>query len=187
MDGISIILHKKNSVTSLSDEQIIRIYKGAIENWADVGGESRPITVVNKAEGRSTLGLFLDYFSLKNSQIKADIIIGDNQQGIKTVAGNPGSIGYASIGTAAYEEAQGTPIKLLSMADEPATVEAVASGRYPLTRELNLVVKTPPSGLVKVFIAYAQSAAVHDLIEAQFFTALYDPVRDCHDVGKNCP
>ena len=44
--------------------------------------------MVNKAEGRSTLELFLHHFGLKNSEIKAQVVIGDNQQGIKTVAGN---------------------------------------------------------------------------------------------------
>ncbi len=171
IDGIGIILHKDNKVPSLSDQQIINIFTGEIKNWHEVGGKDQRITVVNKAEGRSTLELFLHHFALKNSQIKAHIIIGDNQQGIKTVAGNAGAIGYVSIGAAVYEEAHGTPIRLLPMADEPATVKAVASGHYPLSRELNLVVKAAPIGLAKDFITYAQSAAVIDLVEAQFFAA----------------
>jgi phosphate transport system substrate-binding protein len=171
MDGIGIILHQSNGVNQLSDEQIIGIYTGKIRNWQQVGGANLPITVVNKAEGRSTLELFLSHFALKNSQIKAHVVIGDNQQGIKTVSGNPGAIGYVSIGTAEFEEARGTPIKLLPMAGQPATVEAVAKGRYPLSRPLNLVVKNPPVGLIKDFIIFAQSLEVEDLIEAQFFVA----------------
>lgn len=171
IDGIGIILHKSNTVIKLSGEKIINIYTGKIRNWKQVGGADLPITVINKAEGRSTLELFLHHFALKNSQIKAQVVIGDNQQGIKTVSGNPGAIGYVSIGTAEFEEARGTPIKLLPMAGKPATVEAVAKGRYPLSRQLNLVVKTAPSGLVKDFIAFAQSPNVKDLIEAQFFVA----------------
>lgn len=176
MDGIGIILHKSNGVSELSDAQIVDIYTGKIRNWQQVGGADLAITVVNKAEGRSTLELFLHHFALKNSQIKAQVVIGDNQQGIKTVSGNPGAIGYVSIGTAEYEETRGTPIKLLPMAGQPATVEAVAKGRYPLSRQLNLVVKTQSvetgsSGLIKDFITFAQSSDVKDLIEAQFFVA----------------
>jgi len=171
MDGIGIILHKSNAVGELSDTQIIDIYTGKIRNWQQVGGTDLPITVVNKAEGRSTLELFLQNFNLKNSQIKAQVVIGDNQQGIKTVSGNPGAIGYVSIGTAEYEEARGTPIKLLPMAGQAATVEAVAKGHYPLSRQLNLVVKGMPVGLAEDFITFAQSAAVKDLVEAQFFVA----------------
>jgi phosphate transport system substrate-binding protein len=169
MDGIGIILHESNAVSSLSDQQITAIYTGNIVNWQAVGGANLPITVVNKAEGRSTLELFLSHFGLKNSQIKAQVVIGDNQQGIKTVAGIPGAIGYVSIGTAEYEERRGTPVKLLPMRDQPATVAAVANGSYPLSRPLNLVVKGQPSGLVDDFIRFAQSDAVRDLIVAQFF------------------
>lgn len=169
MDGIGIILHKSNRVRHLSDDQIVGIYTGKIDNWQAVGGDDLPITVVNKAEGRSTLELFLHHFALKNSQIAAHVVIGDNQQGIKTVAGNPGAIGYVSIGTAEYEETRGTQIKLLAMAGQPATVDAVAKGEYPLSRQLNLVVKGPPRGLAKDFLHFAQSSEVKDLIEAQFF------------------
>ena len=133
-----------------------------------------PITVVNKAEGRSTLELFLHHFSLKNSEIKADVVIGDNQQGIKTVSGNLGSIGYVSIGTAEYEEQHGTPIRLLPMEGIPATGENVQKETFPLSRQLNLVVKNTPSPLARKFIKYAQSKDVHDLIEAQFFVPLAD-------------
>ena len=171
MDGIGIILHESNAMSTLSNVQIIDIYTGKINNWQQLGADDRQITVVNKAEGRSTLELFLQHFSLKNSQIKAQVVIGENQQGIKTVAGNPGAIGYVSIGTAEYDQALGTPIKLLPMAGEVATVESVAKGYYPLSRQLNLVVKTKPVGLLKKFIAFAQSTEVRDLIDAQFFVA----------------
>src|SRR5258706_1104626 len=111
LDGVCVILHKDNAVASLKDDQVIAIYTGKITNWKDVGGKDAAITVVNKAEGRSTLELFCHYYKLKSTDIKAHVVIGDNQQGIKTVAGNPDSIGYVSIGTAEYEAGHGSAIK----------------------------------------------------------------------------
>ncbi|MEO6264681.1 MAG: phosphate ABC transporter substrate-binding protein [Luteimonas sp.] len=172
MDGVGIIVHRDNPLATLTDAQIKAIYTGRISNWKSVGGKDRRITVVNKAEGRSTLELFLHHFALKNSAIKAQVIIGDNQQGIKTVAGNPGAIGYVSIGSAEFEAAQGTPIKLLPMASVAATVANVRNGRFPLSRPLNLVTKGAPSGLAKRFIDFARSGKVNDLVEAQFFVPL---------------
>lgn len=171
-DGVGIILHRDNPLNELSHEQIIGIYTGTIRNWREVGGNDLPITVVNKSAGHSTLELFQNYFNLKNSQIKAHVIIGDNQQGIKTVAGNPGAIGYVSIGTAEYEEQNGVAIKRLPMDNIPATVSSVRAGLFPLSRPLNLVVKGTPSPLVQRFLDYARSAVVNDLIEAQFFVPL---------------
>lgn len=169
MDGIGIILHQKNQVQNLSDDQIKAIYTGKITNWNQVGGEDRKITVVNKAEGRSTLELFLHHFKLTNPDIHAHVVIGDNQQGIKTVAGNVGAIGYVSIGTAEFEQTHGTPIHLLPMAGVDATVANVRNGSFPLSRPLNLVSKGAPTSLAKQFIEFAQSVAVDDLITAQYF------------------
>ena len=170
-DGIGIILHNDNSVTQLSDDQIRAIYTGKIRNWRELGGADRPVTVVNKAEGRSTLELFLHYFGLRNSQIKASVIIGDNQQGIKTVAGNPGAIGYVSIGTAEYEEQRGVSIKRPIVNGAEASIASVRSRDFPLSRPLNLVTRGEISEWAKRFILFAQSAEVDDLVEGQFFVS----------------
>jgi phosphate transport system substrate-binding protein len=168
-DGIGIILHRKNPVARLSEKQIIAIYTGQVTNWQQVGGKNAPITVVNKAEGRSTLELFLHHFHLKNSAIKPQVIIGDNQQGIKTVAGNPNAIGYVSIGAAEFEAMHGTPIKLLPMAGIEATASNVRNGHFPLARPLNLVSKGSSSPLAQRFIRFAQSNQIDDLINQQYF------------------
>ncbi|MBT0960271.1 phosphate ABC transporter substrate-binding protein [Denitromonas iodatirespirans] len=172
MDGIGLIVHADNPVHTLDADQVRAIYTGALTNWKAVGGPDRRITVVNKAEGRSTLALFLHHFGLTNRQIRAQVVIGDNEQGIKTVAGNPGAIGYVSIGTAEFDQAQGVPIRLLPMGGIAATVDNVASGRFPLARPLNLVTTGTPGPLVRRFIAFARSERVRDLVREQFFVPL---------------
>lgn len=169
LDGVAVILHKSNPVKVLSADQIRAIYTGKVLNWKDVGGKDQRITVVNKAEGRSTLELFTTYFQLKNSEIKAQVVIGDNQQGVKTVAGNPGAIGYVSIGTGEFEVEQGTPLQLLALDGVAPTSDAVRAGKFPLSRPLNLVTKGEPTGLAKQFVAFARSAQVNDLVKEQFF------------------
>lgn len=173
-DGVGVILHKENPVQALTDEQIITIYTGKVTNWKSVGGKDAPITVVNKAEGRSTLEVFLHHFKLKNTDIKAQVVIGDNEQGVKTIAGNRNAIGYVSIGTAEYDESQGVPIKLLSMGGVTASTETVRNGTFPISRPLHIVTRTSPVGLTKDFIDYAQSKAVHDIIKQQYFVPLGD-------------
>lgn len=168
-DGVCVILHRDNPVTTLSDQQVVDIYTGKITDWSAVGGKPGRITVVNKAEGRSTLELFLHYFKLKASDVKPLVVIGDNQQGIKTVSGNPMAIGYVSIGTAEYEAGAGTPIKLLAMKGIAPTVESVKNSTFPLARPLNLVTRTEPTGQVKAFIDFALSPEVHDIVKEQYF------------------
>ncbi|NJM56791.1 MAG: phosphate ABC transporter substrate-binding protein [Synechococcales cyanobacterium RU_4_20] len=168
-DGVAIILNKTNGIADLSNEQIVGIYTKKITNWKEVGGKDAPITVVNKAEGRSTLELFASYFKLETKEIKADSVIGENEQAIKLVAGNPDAIAYVSIGTAEYEANQSAAIKLLPMRGIEASTANILNGQFPLSRPLNLVTKTTPMGLSKEFIDFAQSKANDDIVKAQYF------------------
>ena len=169
LDGIGMVVNKSNPIDSLTDEQVVAIYQGEITNWQEVGGLDQEISVVNKAEGRSTLELFLKHFKLRNSRIKAQVVIGDNQQGIKTIAGNPGAIGYVSIGAAEFEEIRGTEIKRLTMDGIEASVAAVKAGQFPLARPLSIVTGKRQTDLAKDFIEFSQSNVVDDLINAQYF------------------
>ncbi|RAM75030.1 ABC transporter substrate-binding protein [Pseudomonas putida] len=168
-DGIGMIVNKSNPVAGLSKDQVIGIYTGQITNWKDVGGDDAPITVVSKAEGRSTLEIFSSFFGIPYKDIKAHVIIGDNQQGIQTVAGSPAAVGYVSIGSAEYEAGQGAAIRLIPMGDQVPSTASVASGQYAISRDLNLVYKTPLNEQVQDFVAYAQSKQAEDFVTRMYF------------------
>lgn len=168
IDGVAMIVNSRNPVTQLTNTQIQDIFRGKVTNWQQVGGKQQRITVVNKADGRSTLEVFSEYFKLPAREIRAHAVIGDNQQGIKQVAGNPGAIGYVSIGAAQYEVLQGTPLKVLPLNKIPATIENVANGQFPMSRPLNLVTYGKPTPLATRFIEFATSPAVDDLISGQY-------------------
>ena len=165
-DGIAMIVNSANSVTALSDGQIVAIYTGEQEDWSALGGSDAAITVVHKADGRSTQELFLKHFGLSNDQVKPDMVIGENQQGIKAVASDMNAIGYVSIGTAIYEADAGAPLRLLPLSDVPATLESVGQGRYPLSRELNLVSKGELSAAASQLLDFitdpARAETYHD-------------------------
>jgi len=167
LDGIGLIIHKSNPISDLSTQEIQSIFLGKVTNWKELGGPDKRIVVVNKAQGRSTLELFLKHFKLKSSHVKSHIIIGDNEQGIKTISVHPWAIGYVSIGTAHYNVINKTPIKLLRLNGITASVENVKKGIYPLSRELNLVTYKSPDGVVKDFIEYSRSQS--DVIRRQYF------------------
>ena len=171
-DGIAVVLHTQNPIKQLSTDQIGAIYRGDVQRWSELGGADAEIVVVNKAEGRSTLELFLKHFSLRNSEIEADVIIGDNEQGVKTVTSNAAAIGYLSIGTAEYAVASGQPMVLLPLDGVAATSDNVRTGKYPLARPLQFVTRDAPQGHVAEFIAYAQSREASDIVGAQYFVPL---------------
>lgn len=141
-DGIALIVHKDNPIKGLTREQVVQIYTKRVKRWSQLSpdGADAPITVVNKAEGRSTLELFVEHFSPEPtaSTIKADV-------------------------------EHGVAIKLIAVDGQQPSLEAVVRGDFALSRPLNLVSMPTPSPLAKQFIDFAQSAAVHDLIKSQYF------------------
>lgn len=171
-DGVCLIVHAENPVRELTRAQIIDVYTGRTRNWSVLGGPDATITVVSKAQGRSTLEVFTDHFQLASHSIRPDIVIGDNEQGVKTVAANQHAIGYVSIGTAQYDRDAGVPIKLLPMDGVEASVETVARGEFPLSRTLNLVTADAPDALARELIDYACSPEVHDLIRELAFVPI---------------
>jgi phosphate transport system substrate-binding protein len=171
-DGVGLIVHRDNPVADLTKQQIIDIYTGKTRNWSAFGGADGDIVVVSKAEGRATLEVFLAYTGLDSADIAAAVVVGENQQAVKTVAGNPQAIGYVSIGTAASEAAAGTPIRLVKCDGIDPTPETVAAGRFPITRPLQIVVKGEPKPAASDFLAYLKSTAIDDLVRQH----LYVPV-----------
>lgn len=168
-DGVGIVVNAENPVSELTPIQVAGIYRGEIQSWAEVGGPEAPIVVVHKAEGRATLEVFLAYLGLDNREVEPDVIAGENEQVIKTVAGNRNAIGYVSIGTAEVDIEHGVPIRLLPVGGIPATLDQVRSGAYPIARPLTLVTREPARGLARDFIDYVRSPAAAPLFEAQSF------------------
>lgn len=176
-DGIALIVHADNPITELDTDQVRGIYTGAIESWSDLAPNPSglgpitddPITVVHKAEGRATLAVFLEAFDLDSETIRPDVVIGDNEQGIKTVASDPNAIGYVSIGAAELNAAAGTPIRLLPFRGVAASRTTLAAGEYPIARPLLLITAAPARGLIAEYLDFARSPAVADLIEGLSF------------------
>lgn len=171
-DGIALIVHADNPIQALSDADVIAIYTRQKTRWSDFGGPDQPITVVNKAEGRSTLDVFLGHLKLTIRDVKPHVVIGDNEQAIKVVAGNPNAIGYVSIGTIEYHAGAGTPLRAIGLGPVAPSSQAVADGSYAASRRLNLVTLGPLKPEVARFIAFCQGGDVHDLIRDHAFVAI---------------
>gem|GEM_PF-187186 len=172
-DGVCVVIHKDNPVRQLDKQQLIDVYTKKITNWKNLGGNDATIVVANKAEGRSTLEVFLHFLGLDNADVKADVIVGENLHVINSVVSNPNTVGYVSIGTASAEGKAGTPIKLVITGGIVPTMEAVRDGSFPITRPLNLVTAGKTSPAAKAVLDYLTSAEINDIIEKHFFV----PVR----------
>ncbi len=168
-DGIAMIVNEDNPVDAITREDVRALYRGETDNWQALGWTDQPVTVINKSSGRATLTRFLEYFGLENRHVAADMVIGENQQGIQAVASAPAAIGYVSVGAAEYEAGAGTAIRLLKLDGVAASTKTVGAGRYPLGRDLNLITTGQRSAMVQRFLDYARSDQVKDLYRKHYF------------------
>jgi phosphate transport system substrate-binding protein len=171
-DGLAFIVNKANPVKNLTKDQILRIYTGKITNWNQVGGPDKQIIAVSKAEGRATLEVFMHYFGVKASEIKAAVVIGDEQQGIKTVAASDGAIAFLGVSTAVSAEKSEQKIHSISFEGKVPTVASVRSSEYPITRKLLLVTCGTKQKLSQDFINYVKSSGGQTLVEKLNFIPL---------------
>jgi phosphate transport system substrate-binding protein len=164
-DGVIMLVHASNPVSNLTDAQVLSIFKGELKNWKEAGGKDAPITVINRAEGRSELELITEYFKIKAADIKPSLISGENQHGIKSVANDPNAIIYMSVGASEFAVSEGEKVKLVSWNGIEANSRNVANGKLPVIRPLLLVIKNDASPLVRAVVDYARSKDVQDLVK----------------------
>ena len=165
IDGVCFIIDESNTVNELSELQLQQVLRGEVTNWKQLGGKDLPIVFVNRAAGRSELELVGNFFETEPSEMKADLIAGENQLGIKLVANTVGAISYMSVGASEEAIAQGAGIRMLPLRGVKASVENVEAGIFPLSRPLILVTSDHPSEAAKEFIQYSQSRDVADLVK----------------------
>lgn len=172
-DGVGFVVHADNPVSAISRKDAATLYTGGFSRWSQLGGADTDIIVVGRADGRSEVDLVTDYLQVEPTDLVSGLIVGENQQAVKTVEGNPLAVVYLSIGTTEYAIAQGRPLKLLALDGVEASGDTVRDGRYPLSRPLLMVYKEGPlAPEAQRFLDFARSADVADLVREQSFVPL---------------
>ena len=169
IDGIAVVVHADNPIASLTFTDVVAIYRGDVERWRDVGGADDPIVVVHKAEGRATQEVFLRHYAIDPAEVAADLIVGENQHALKTLAGSKHAIGYVSVGEAEHAIADGAPLRMVTVDGITPSLDAVSDGTFAATRPLNLITAGAPRGLADRFLQFARSETARALIQGQRF------------------
>lgn len=158
LDGIVMVVNKKNTVNDLTVEQIGKIYRGEITNWKDVGGADKPIVLIGREAGSGTRDGFESVTKTHGkAQYRQELTsTGDV---LTTVSTNVNAIGYASL------SALNKKVKALQVGGVTPTEETVQKGTYPLQRPFLMVVKREGtlSPEAKKFLDYALSSQADDL------------------------
>ncbi|MBU7019330.1 MAG: phosphate ABC transporter substrate-binding protein [Theionarchaea archaeon] len=169
-DGIALIVHPSNPVTSLTVEDIKKIYEGSYTDWSELGGDNTEIVVIGRDSASGTREFFWGFVMKKGDFVKSMLEKNSNGAVRQTVAQTPGAIGYVGLGYI-DETVKAVKIEVNGKEVEP-TGATVQSGLYPLSRSLYFLVKGEPQGLIKDFIDFVLSAEGQEIVKEEGFVPI---------------
>lgn len=139
-DGIVLAVHPNVKITDLTSAQIRDIYSGKIQFWSEVGGPSREIVVLGRAEGEtSRTALSKSIFGGGHLFSPEVTVLPTEQDMFESVAVVADAIGYFSY---SYIVRNPGKVRMLAVDSRTPSVETLQSGTYPITRPIGMVVRS---------------------------------------------
>lgn len=163
-----MIVNTANPVQNLSIEQLCGIYSGKISNWSEVGGEDLPIQLVNRDEASGTREAFKSIVMDGEPFDRRAAVLSGTGQVRDVVSRSRGAIGYISMGFVESDYAE-TEVRALNVNHVEPQEKTIASGGYPISRDLYFFTKGEPTGAAAEYIAYVLSDEMDDQIREAGF------------------
>jgi phosphate transport system substrate-binding protein len=197
-DVLGIVVHPDTPIDALTLEQGVRLLRDpanaqqpGAKTWGDlgVGGDwaAKPITLYGREEGAGAWGYLVNRFLGEDAASRTTVECAGYAEICEKVAKNPGSLGYVSLSLATPTNAKVMALQLTS----GETIAAARTGesmdpRYPLVRELYIVMKRTPDGklppLAEEFLRYVLSrSGQEDVVKAGFLPLRRDEVLASRD------
>lgn len=138
---------------------------------------SGSITVCSREDGSGTRGAFIELFGVEeknadgkkvdNTTVDAQITNSTSVM-MTTVAGDPNSIGYISLGSL------NDTVKAVAIDGAEASVENIKNGSYTISRPFNIATKGTVDATTQDFIDYIMSTEGQAVVEGQGYIAVND-------------
>jgi phosphate transport system substrate-binding protein len=126
-----------------------------VTNWKDVGGDSQPVVVINRAPGSGTRAVFGnivlggDKFVESQTEDNSGALVAKLKQ-------TKGAISYLAL-SFADPDLRVLSVKTTTGVVEPTTA-SITSGAYPIWSYEHMYTKGAPSGPAKTFLDYMTGA-----------------------------
>ena len=162
IDGIAVVVDKNNTVSSLTKEQLVSIYTGAVTNWSELGGSDTPIVVVGREAGSGTRGAFEEILGVVDA-CKYAVESDSTGAAMAKVASTEGAIGYVSL------DVVDDSVIALALEGVEANAENIVAGTYFLCRPFVMATKgeiSEQNELVQAFFDYIRSAEGQAIVKS---------------------
>lgn len=188
LDAITLFTSLDNPIEGLDLQEVDAIFsstrycgaKQEIDNWQQLGlpgDKVMPIKLFGRNSVSGTYGLFKQK-ALCRGDFKARVNeMPSSASIIQSVAFSPGGLGYAAFGYT-YSGVKVLPIKANSDDYIPASANSIASGDYPLSRTLYMIVNKAPDEalpeITKEFLIFILSDEGQALVKKAGYVGVLD-------------
>lgn len=151
--GVACVVNPNVKVTSVTKDQLVKIFTGQITNWKDVGGEDMPIVIINRPASSGTRALFMKYALDGQEEATGQALQEDNNGVIKTtVEQTQGAVSYLALSYTV-----GNTVKTIAIDGVEPTYENIYSGKYPVWGYEHMYTNGEATGAAKSFIDFMTS------------------------------
>jgi len=188
LDGIAVIVNNNNPVSSLTRDQIGKVFRGQVTDWSSVGGNAGAIHLYgrNLKQGSGTLDTFAALvLGGDKTAFAHSLQVEDNGEKIAEAVGrDPNGVGYVGLG-------QIGSTKALAVSD-PGTAAlkpsafSVSTEDYILSRRLFLYMPLRASDWARKFVKFAMSPEGQKVVEDVHFVK-QTPTLEEHEIPGNAP
>ena len=171
IDGIALIINKENTDSLLSMIHLQKIITGEIQDWNLISSsntKTRPITVVFDAQNSSTLRFMRDSICRGKEMSDKAVAAKCNLEVIDYVAKHPNAMGVIGVNWISnpYDSTKlsfDNTIRVVSLSREISPTEDnsykpfpayLATGDYPLTRDIYVIISDVRGGLPAGFVTF---------------------------------
>lgn len=165
-DGITIVVHKNNSVKDLSIKQIRDIYTGRVTNWSQVGGPNLPLVIISRDVASGTFEVFNEKVLSGAKVIDSAMMLASNNAVATTVGDTPGAIGYIGLGYVTDKT------KIVTVEGVTPSVKTIKSGEYKISRKLYMFTNGKATGDAARFLNFIFSPEGQKIVEEQGFISV---------------
>lgn len=177
-DAVALVVSREvfdGGVKALSKNEVQQIYEKKITNWKEFGGPDLPVFFYNKEPGRGTWEVFAKwaYGKAKLAPPVSHAEVGGNEEARTKVATTRGAVTQLSASWAqGSDQIAALGIRLEDNSIVYPTPENIQSGKYPLSRPLNLITDKNPEGTKKEFIDYVLGPEGQNLVTKHGYLTL---------------
>jgi phosphate transport system substrate-binding protein len=182
LDGIAVIVNPANGVSTLTRDQIARVFSGEIASWADLGGSSGPINVLARDDRSGTFDSFRSLVLGKRTLVPAATRFEQSDRLSDAVAADASAIGF--IGLPYVRSAKPVMVKEAGSLPALPSPMTVATEDYPLSRRLYLYAPLGAREEARAFVDFAVSEEAQSIVERAGFVDLRP---ECDAKAQDCP